>query len=473
MFGHSCHFRRCPDMMHRTLFRKMVPMVFGCCLFEVLIVVRRQTHMWEFCTPLFEVAAIPWQLFTQLYSSLGGVFLLVCVFLNSDEEEVVVLADVHGHQDHAASAHGHGGAHDGHEGHAASHHGPGAVEKLASLLDYDSVLILLSFSISVLYTACQVFEAEAASLHVTSVGFVSQFLPPLGLVTFALKAMNRPPYRGGFMGGALWFSFFFAVTLFMLFQDAEDCHIASGTPACCLYPGYEEWNQHHHRKMMCNRSRRCLQKNKHKATDLWCALPDHGHGHGEDAGVAEHIRRERLLAPQEEDTSGSCPAPEGSHHDEQLVGSSSLSSGNSPHGAAFKPLHLTEDCCSVLEHRWKNFTKFGGANHESSVHHAELSVAFRVFESVGMAASVELYFTIIGVLLKVLLMTQHQNAEQISKLDSHHLAKNTVSGKHVVEKRRTVVANKGSADNRGGLAGADAMAGLQHAGGIEMGEVTG
>ena len=48
------------------------------------------------------------------------------------------------------------------------------------------------------------------------------------------------------------------------------------------------------------------------------------------------------------------------------------------------------------------------------------ATAYKLLNTVGQAASVEMYFTIFGVLLKVIFLTQHPNSEEILTLEQHH-----------------------------------------------------
>merc|ERR1719329_1752593 len=59
---------------------------------------------------------------------------------------------------------------------------------------------------------------------------------------------------------------------------------------------------------------------------------------------------------------------------------------------------------------------------EEDVHEEEemMSPAFRLFKAFGTAMSVEMYFTIFGVLLKVVFFTQHPLSEKVLQLEEAH-----------------------------------------------------
>jgi len=91
-----------------------------------------------------------------------------------------------------------------------------------------------------------------------------------------------------------------------------------------------------------------------------------------------------------------------------------------------------DKCQDELRCRWKVFNLIGGPHEEAEVHEHNMSTPYVLFETWGTAASVEMYFTICGVLLKVILLTQHPKSDEILDLDAHHHHVDHRTGEHQV-----------------------------------------
>lgn len=159
--------------------------------------------------------------------------------------------------------------------------------------------------------------------------------------------------------------------MFIEFQNLEDCEIASDMPGCCTYPGLPGYNTHEHRNLKCSKDLRCMVTQFDTPCDL---------------GDAEDLESLNITQLKQE----------------------------------FSP-----DMCDDLADRWYNYTLqddtgYSYAMQDAEEEEDEESTAYKLFKTIGQAASVEMYFTIFGVLLKVIFLTQHPNSEQILLLDVHH-----------------------------------------------------
>jgi len=87
----------------------------------------------------------------------------------------------------------------------------------------------------------------------------------------------------------------------------------------------------------------------------------------------------------------------------------------------------TDASCPVLMERWKNFTaaaqwRVGDTDYqpwlidETMEEEEKLSIAYRVLRAVGNAAAVEFYFTTMGVLGKIILITSAENLTELREL---------------------------------------------------------
>jgi len=241
------------------------------------------------------------------------------------------------------------------------------------LLDYDQALVLLTFSFAVVWNVIETFYAEGMRLGLaTWFASLLSFLAPVGNASFALSVWRSPPRRNSSrektMGAALWFALFFALVQFTIFQDREDCEISSSMPGCCSFPdwfltAYNEEDLY----LKCNRPVRC-----HHAP-------------------AEGMPRCSLSEAKKESS------------DDALE-------------------HFSNDQCHKLHEEWEVFEENEKNGLELEVEEEEQgeASAYRLFKTCGQAATVEMCFTIIGVLLKVIFLTRHPNSNQILDLDQHH-----------------------------------------------------
>merc|ERR1712224_618851 len=98
-----------------------------------------------------------------------------------------------------------------------------------------------------------------------------------------------------------------------------------------------------------------------------------------------------------------------------------------------------KDCCDGLKARWDPFKKTGVSQYEEDQHHKLESSAWVLLDSMSTLISVEMYFTCLGILLKVLLLTQHPNSEKIVQMDSHHHVVDKNSGDNIIVRRKSSV----------------------------------
>ena len=252
-------------------------------------------------------------------------------------------------------------------------------------MDYDSTLMVATLSLAVFFNVNHIYEMEAnrpggdrlwMSFFIASL----QLLGPIGLATFAFYSWKKPPLRVGssrFRNKCgLWFAFVFAGAMFTTFQNIEDCETSSDLPMCCTYPSIDpKYNRHEGMQVTCDKDLRCMQQ--FVATKQTCALPRHLNASG-----AQKIVDQK----------------EGITFDKEM--------------------------CGDLSMLWGVYSKMTGGNSsamEDAEHHEQqFSAAFRLFRTIGTAASVEMYFTIIGVLLKLIFLTQHENSAIILAKDSEH-----------------------------------------------------
>ncbi|CAE7302422.1 Cpne9 [Symbiodinium sp. KB8] len=320
LFGHSAHLRRTPDLTWKDFLLKLLPSVLLLAVAGVWVGLQRQFHEHSECFPEgYRLFAQTWPYFTTLVASLGGLALLLLTFCARarDAEE----------------------------------------SDFTSLLDYDSLLIMLTVSLAVIGNINTIFAMEASRAIGSFCGALARLLGPIGISTFAFAAWKDPPRREEPR---------LAGVMFIEFQNLEDCEIASDMPGCCTYPGLPGYNTHEHRNLKCSKDLRCMVTQFDTPCDL---------------GDAEDLESLNITQLKQE----------------------------------FSP-----DMCDDLADRWYNYTLqddtgYSYAMQDAEEEEDEESTAYKLFKTIGQAASVEMYFTIFGVLLKVIFLTQHPNSAPLSK----------------------------------------------------------
>ncbi|CAK9113005.1 Hypothetical protein SCF082_LOCUS52394 [Durusdinium trenchii] len=341
LLGHSGHVRRMPDIPCKVFCWRVLPsLVLFAAIIAFNLAFRSNHDRSECLKPIFRVINVVWPWFAALMPPLGGVLLLLDIFLERaffEEKEFDIE------------------------------------------LDYDSILMSVTVSLALIGNVNGILEMEAARLWI-SVFFRSIGLfVPLGLVTFTFYCWKRPPVSPSSFRNrcSVWFAFVLAGTMFVIFQIMEDCEIASDLPGCCTYPSVDEvFNQREYTNLICDKAVRCLWADDRVN---YCYLG-------------------RL----------------NEHHLSSVAANVSILKQEATFDAAL---------CDELEVRWRQYahTNSTKSAHEESEHEEQHhSAAYRLFRNIGQAASVEMYFTVLGVLLKVIFLTQHPCAAEILRLDTLH-----------------------------------------------------
>eukprot|EP00439_Symbiodinium_sp_Y106_P025343 s6621_g3.t1 len=221
LFGHSAHLRRTPDLTWKDFLLKLLPSVLLLAVAGVWAGLMRQYHEHSECSPEgYRLFAQTWPYFTTLVASLGGLALLLLTFCarTRDAEE----------------------------------------SDFTSLLDYDSMLIMLTVSVAVIGNINTIFAMEASRAFGSFFGALARLLGPIGISTFAFAAWKDPPRRAEPRSKGLWLGLVLAGIMFIDYQNLEDCEIASDMPGCCSYPGLPGYNTHEHRNLKCSKDLRCM-----------------------------------------------------------------------------------------------------------------------------------------------------------------------------------------------------------------------
>jgi len=225
-----------------------------------------------------------------------------------------------------------------------------------SLLDYDAALVVITLSFGVLWDVTETLYAfKYSSLQAFT--HALGVLGPTGLALVTLNLWRRPKKLLRRRNRWLgWFALLFAISWLVIFEEKEDCEVSSSAPSCCDYPWLLDSDE---KKEMCNFDERCR--------------------HGPSYCTLSH--EPRALGSLSED-----PA--------------------------------REYCDHARKERHNAWILSGEAKREFEDHEEKMPLALVLFRTIGTAASVEMYFTIIGVLMKVVILTGHSKSPEIIQLNA-------------------------------------------------------
>merc|ERR1712173_186679 len=93
--------------------------------------------------------------------------------------------------------------------------------------------------------------------------------------------------------------------------------------------------------------------------------------------------------------------------------------------------------CAELKRRHQDWQESDHAKEELEEKEERTPLASILFTTVGTAASVEMYFTIVGVLLKVLILTDSPVSRDVLRMNAehHHVGHSTPHDVHVGAER--------------------------------------
>ena len=111
----------------------------------------------------------------------------------------------------------------------------------------DEMMILVTFAAACVYYSSQIFGNMSLGENTTLSYWITSPVAPIGLALFAAVVWGKRQVlfsparsRGGLM--SLYIAFFLAGAWLSSIEVAEDCHLNSGSPMCCEYPGLPDVN---------------------------------------------------------------------------------------------------------------------------------------------------------------------------------------------------------------------------------------
>ena len=293
VMGHSCHFRKCPDLTWQATIFKGVPTAGLLGLYFALAVAFRYGQLWPVCRETFYHFAQAYIATSWALRIAGGLLLGAAALAYATRPALQGAAPTLSHGDAAAN---------------------GGIR----LLDYDSVLIISTYALSSFYDITQEFGNVSENFLLSGLATFFAVAGTLGLALFVLCVHVRPPSSLR-MRVLVWFAFFYAGAGFVDFQMKEDCELSMPLIGCCDYPGLPDWRgwRHNERDHLCKLDDRCAHSNPAPGGgDLYCAVPPHAPEPPEAAvrGLAEgapaFFQQGGLASPPSPGPAADCPTLE-------------------------------------------------------------------------------------------------------------------------------------------------------------------
>ena len=110
-----------------------------------------------------------------------------------------------------------------------------------SKLDYDIMLILITYTLATIYYSSETFASYSLSEFFSMAQWITSPIGPIGLAVLAATVWWKPPTRPRLF---LYLALMMAALLVIAMEVAEDCHLTSETPICCGYPALSDSNHH-------------------------------------------------------------------------------------------------------------------------------------------------------------------------------------------------------------------------------------
>mmetsp|Transcript_26454 Transcript_26454/g.57438 ORF Transcript_26454/g.57438 Transcript_26454/m.57438 type:complete len:1181 (-) Transcript_26454:102-3644(-) len=506
IMGHSSHLKKSPDLLWRTFWLKLFPVcfIFG---FGHMVMVYGMTHgqMHPTCRHHFWILA---RIYPYVLSSMKiclGIVLLLSAFLHftdAPEDDPLLTGNIErtidddeaDFDDHVHATHS---THEVHLDYLA---------RLPQYFCYDAVLIMITFTIAILWNIVNIYFAKAQHTYWTLVVHLAELAAPTGLALFAICFWQRPVAKKASQRHLLWVALALGLVSFGHYVYLEDCEVSGYLPACCKYPGLPDFNNHLESGHVCNMDRRCedsfwpsddfVEPGKVKEP-VFCLLKKfsnesdgHGHGHGHGSGhgsgssQSSHASSsshgsdsqdsEESQHDDHDDDSDEAGSSHGSHaaaggdgegkqHDagaqNQHEGGGAAAAEGEEDGSSIRESlsklwrRLTghgetetssesqdqSSTCEVLQDRWDQFRDKRWTALEIFEEFSELSTVYMVFNTLGQVGSVEFYFTVLGVLLKLIIMAEHPNSETILKAHEVYHTVDSHGNAHVEELTRSFI----------------------------------
>mmetsp|Transcript_32922 Transcript_32922/g.70625 ORF Transcript_32922/g.70625 Transcript_32922/m.70625 type:complete len:826 (+) Transcript_32922:120-2597(+) len=393
--GHSGHFKKCPDLQWGTFFFGIVPWLLICMVGHSFLVdwmTEGQLH--PLCRTHRHQVAVVYPYLLAGVKILGGLLLVVSSMVHWRKAEIrqiraqqTLEQEQEQEQDQAVQEPGTSSV-----SFLTQNTEVGQLDGLDSTQEafsYDTVLILLTFSLGIMWNVVQIYVAKASKTYYTLCMEICALVAPVGVALFAMSYWKEPHVKNCVSRMLLWVALIVASISFGNFQYREDCEITNALPGCCNYPGLPDYNEAEERSEVCNMDERC-EKAYYPNPLL------------EDLDDSDFKSKVYCLPKEFSNETDPEEALEGKHHEEHTTKA------------------LSDEECRELNDRWHNYRDDGWNAFEIDKEEEHFSIAYKVFNVVGQVGATEFYFTSIGVILKLIILVNHPRSKEILDSHNHH-----------------------------------------------------
>ena len=111
----------------------------------------------------------------------------------------------------------------------------------SSPLEFDVLLIVITFVMATVYYSSEAYAFQSVGENLSFAYSVTVPIAPIGLATLAVCMWWDPPSVPKI---SLYFGLFMGLSLLASLEVMEDCHLNSSNPTCCEYPWLPDVNHH-------------------------------------------------------------------------------------------------------------------------------------------------------------------------------------------------------------------------------------
>ncbi|KAF4655074.1 hypothetical protein FOZ61_007789 [Perkinsus olseni] len=329
----------------------------------------------------------------------------------------------------------------------------------SSPFDYDVSLVVIALIVSNLYYLSEINAAGIQGRWTTFAVTMLSVVAPIALTTFSVVLWRWPPTSRTIFRGGLLVALTLALCLLFNAESAEDCHLNGTVPSCCVYPWFEDVNDYFEKKPDAPGCSGTYSPDG-ECVSLVDQLENGTHTGIISVSYDYKYSRELVFQTVQLDDDGTettvfekvypdvsspaivvCVEESGSIGGQDLkAGCSGLFEvavseatdlqgcrlGFSPEGASCLVKVYARNCAytdsyaleifPLIEERPKETIR----KTENWVTKKEYSRFYDEFLLVGMAAALELFFTLAGILLKIFILTDSKFFPEIHRLNLNH-----------------------------------------------------
>ena len=324
---------------------------------------------------------------------------------------------------------------------------PQEAEDEGGSMDFDIMLIVITFVVASVYYSSEVYGFYALGEYISMLYWICAPVAPIGLATFTAVMWWRPPATTRL---SLYVGLLLALCWLISLEIAEDCHLNADVPLCCEYPFVSDSNHHFeqaHEKPICagvlDTSGNCLVNISNVGGEPYIPLQFNSVTETTRGIIVEGtLNGSALMSVQETNVEKMIQTVSCRPEEEIIVVNSAeyvLKPGCYGQYLALVPTAIATQCsevsasclftvktlnCAFIASEELTFrpviltslssSEFGSLNllgrAEQNSDKVD-STFYSLFKTMGMAALLECFFTLFGVVMKLIFLTECRSAK--------------------------------------------------------------